>query len=453
MCFVYWLNPKTSSRAEWAWILSNGGTLRSQIMSHRPNSAENARADTPTASSKRTVAQTLGLEKWPGADMPGADRRGEDEGKGASTSTANPAVGAGVLALVVVSVGTILRLGMLALLAVVNDDNVWGLLNKWDAAHYVGIAAEGYFAGTIGDAPAEEIRLAFFPAFPMIMRVIHNLTGLDFALAGIIFNFLGTVCLARGIMALSARWGYGLKGQSAAAIVVTTAPMAIVFNMPYTEALFGALTIWALVALLDKRWWLAGVFIFALSFVRITAIALVAVFAISVLLHAWRSWKAWVALVVSPLPLVGYMWWASAQLDGVGGYFGTQDKHWNSGFDAGVATLKWVFQTLTSTENAGYLLTTLVIIGVPLALVVAWRRVDVGTWLFSLALSANVILSDGVMHSRPRLLLPAAVLFIPWAHAALRHLPRWVAWTCIGCWALFGTWLSAYMLAVFPWAI
>src|SRR5699024_6367746 len=84
------------------------------------------------------------------------------------------------------------------------------------------------------------------------------------------------------------------------------------------------------------------------------------------------SWKAWVALVVSPLPLVGYIWWASAQLDGVGGYFGTQDKHWNSGFDAGVATLKWVFQTLTSTENAGYLLTTLVIIGVTFALVVAW---------------------------------------------------------------------------------
>src|SRR5699024_6523222 len=105
---------------------------------------------------------------------------------------------------------------------------------------------------------------------------------------------------------------YGLKGQCAAAIVVPTAPLAIVFNMPYTEALFGALAIWALVALLDKRWWLAGECIFVLSCVRIVAIALVAVFALAFLLLACRSWTAWVAVVVSPLPLVGYIWWAPA---------------------------------------------------------------------------------------------------------------------------------------------
>lgn len=417
-------------------------------MNDRPTAAQTAHIDAgPDTKSASKVARVLALDKWPGAAA------------GASTSSLARSTSAWswgwgwILALIIVSVGTMARLAVLAVLAAVNDDNVWGLLNKWDAAHYVDIARAGYFSGTIGGVSAEEIRLAFFPAFPMIMRVISNLTGVDYAIAGMIFNFFATVFLARGVMALTARWGYGIKEQSAAAVVVTMAPMSIVFNMPYTEALFGALAIWALVALVDKRWWMAGVIICALAFVRITAIALVAVFALMVLLHARSSLKAWLALVISPLPLIGYIWWASQQLEGVGGYFGTQEKHWNSGLDFGQATARWIFETLTSADNTGYLLSTMVLLGVPFALILAWRRVDIGTWLFSLALAANVILSDGVMHSRPRLLLPAAVLFIPWAQGALKHLPGWAAWTLIIGWAAFGTWFSAYMLAVFPWAI
>ena len=416
-------------------------------MSQGPIQSEPSASTAPPGDtqSRRSLARTLGLHRWPGFGPGTAGQK--------SIKSTGPSALGWVISLCIVLVGTVLRIIMLALLALVNEDNVWGLLNKWDAVHYVDIASEGYFTGTIGGDPAEEIRLAFFPAFPMIMRVVNTVTGMDFALAGILFNFAATVFLAAGIMALTARWGYSLKGQSAAASVVTTAPMSIVFNMPYTEALFGALAVWALVALVDRRWLMAGGIIFALSFVRITAIALVAVFGFMVLIYARKSLKAWLALVISSVPLFGFIWWASSQLGQVGGYFGTQNKHWNSGFDFGLATFKWIVQTLTSTETAGYLLTTMVIIGVPIALILAWRRVDVGTWLFSLALSANVILSDGVMHSRPRLMLPAAVLFVPWAWGAFRHLPQWVAWVLLSCWALFGTWFSAYMLTVFEWAI
>ena len=392
--------------------------------------------------SESSVIRVLGLNKWPGVrEEHAAPRR------------LNLSAFAWVIAVGIVFLGTLLRLIMLGVLAIVNEDNLWGLLNKWDAAHYVDIAQEGYFSGTIGEDPAQEIRLAFFPAFPMIIRVIHVVTGIDYALAGILFNLVATVFLAAGVMALVSRWGYGLAGQSAGAIVVTTAPMSIVFNMAYTEALFGALVVWALVALIDRRWLVAAGIIFALSFVRITAIAMVAVFGVMVLIYARKNLKAWIGLVLSPLPLLGYLIWASGHLEHVGGYFGTQEKHWNTGFDFGAATLHWIITTLTSTETAGYLLSTLVIVGVPFALILAWRRVDVATWLFSLALSANILLSDGVMHSRPRLMLPAAILFIPWALGALRLLPKWVAWLLLTCWALFGSWFSAYMLAVFPWAI
>ena len=57
------------------------------------------------------------------------------------------------------------------------------------------------------------------------------------------------------------------------------------------------------------------------------------------------------------------------------------------------------------------------------------------------------------MHSRPRLLLPAALVLMPWAVRAVRSLRPAVAWTLVGAWALLGAWVSAYMLVVFEWAI
>ena len=38
----------------------------------------------------------------------------------------------------------------------------------------------------------------------------------------------------------------------------------------------------------------------------------------------------------------------------------------------------------------------------------------VEVWWFAAALLATVLLSDGIMHSRPRLLLPAVLLLLPW---------------------------------------
>ena len=152
---------------------------------------------------------------------------------------------------------------------------------------------------------------------------------------------------------------------------------------------------------------------------------------------------------------MGYLAWANAHLGDVGGYFGTQQEHWNSSFDFGVSTVKWVWTQATTADNAGYLLSCLAIVAAPLLLAATWRRVPWPVWLFVAALIANVLLSDGIMHSRPRLLLPAVVLAIPYVAQAVTG-PRRVrrgAWCAVAAWVLFGAWFSAYMLAVFEWAI
>ena len=351
-------------------------------------------------------------------------------------------------AALVALLGAALRVGVLAAVAVVQDDSLWGLLNKWDAKHYVEIARGGYFGADIStDGPVHETTMAFFPGFPFLVRIVSSLLGAGVAGTAIVLNVLFSVALAAGVMALAARMGKGKRAQVLSAVVVTGVPMSIVFTMPYTESLFGALAIWAVVALVDERWWAAAAFVFLAGLVRLTAVDLVAVFALMVLLRARRDWRAWAAVVFSTVPLAGYLWWSSSHLKEAGGYFGIQKEHWNSGFDGGKATAVWLWETLSGATNGGYLLSAGVMIAAPVFLVLAWHRLPLAAWLFSAVLMANVLLSDGIMHSRPRLLLPAVIVLLPWVKKGASASAAALAW------AVFGAWFSAYMLGVFEWAI
>jgi len=295
--------------------------------------------------------------------------------------------------------------------AAAQDDKLWGLLNKWDAKHYVEIARGGYFGADIStDGPVHETTMAFFPGFPFLVRGLSSIFGTDEAGTAIALNVLFSIALAAGVMALAARMGMGKWAQVLSAVMVTCAPMSIVFSMPYGAAFF-------------------------------------AVFAFMVLLRARKNWRAWAAVVFSVVPLVGYLWWSSSHLKEVGGYFGIQKEHWNSSFDGGKATVIWLWETLSGATNGGYLLSAGVMIAAPVFLVLAWRRLPLAAWLFSAVLMANVLLSDGIMHSRPRLLLPAVIVLLPWVKKGTS------ASVAVGAWALFGAWFSAYMLGVFEWAI
>lgn len=357
------------------------------------------------------------------------------------------------LATLVAVVGTAVRIAVLNVIAAVNDQELWDRLTSWDSKYYLEIARVGYFDADIRtDGPVYETTMAFFPGFPMLLRVL-GWTGIILEVAALIVNTLLTVAMAAGVMALAQRLGAGRRGQCAAAIVVSSAPMSTVFSMPYTEALFGALLVWGLVALDDRAWWRAGAFGFALSFVRLTSVDFLAVFALWVLIYGRRSWQAWLSLIVAALPLPAYLLWTQRYLAEAGGYFGIQTKHWHSTFDWGSATVRFVWEVLTEKNDVGYLLSVLVILGVPVLLVAAWGRLNPVAWWFSAALCANVLLSDGIMHSRPRLLLPAIILALPWAVRAAEALRPRELWLACSAWVLCSAWFSAYMLVVFEWAI
>ncbi|AGF71325.1 GPI mannosyltransferase 2 [Corynebacterium halotolerans YIM 70093 = DSM 44683] len=378
--------------------------------------------------------------------------------------TAHGAAGAGVdkrldardwlAAALVAVVGTLIRVGVLGLFARANDEGTGGLLASWDTRYYLAIAEHGYFDADLDtDGPVHEYTLAFFPGFPALVRLVHELTRLDYAAAAVLLNILLTIVMTAGGMALAARMGAGRAGRTGAAVLVSSAPMAVTFTMPYTEALFGALAFWALVALIDRRWWPAAGLILLAGLTRLTAVDLVLVFAVVVLLRARGDRRAWAALAVSPLSFLGYLAFANFHTRDAGGYFGIQEAGWGSRFDFGAATVRWMVEVLLTGRDPGYFLTVGVMVAAVIALVPGWRRVPWEIWLFCAALTANVLLADGIMHSRPRLLLPAVIILLPWVLRGARKLSRgWQAAVAAG-WVIFGAWFSGYMLTVFEWAI
>lgn len=363
-----------------------------------------------------------------------------------------------VIATILFAVTSAIRLGTLRLLT--SAHSFTDVLQQWDALHFVDIAQYGYFSSDGQGGPEPDVfqqRLAFFPGLPALIQQVHLLTGLGYVASGWLVVAIAGVVMTAGIMALAALLGAGYRGRILAGLLFLGAPMAVTFNMVYTEAPFLALCVWALIFMIQERWWQTTVLIYLLGFVRLTAIDLVATFAIIVLLYARTNWRAWLGVAVSGLSLITYIRFASASTQDIGGYFGMQSKGWNSTFDWGVATVDWVYSTLTEFNDIGYILSVVSIIGAPIAMLIAFRRLPWALWVFGTGITANVLLSDGIMHSRPRLLLPALLLLLPvvlW----LEKLSRRVGWHTVWVvpavlWFAFGTCFSVFMLVFFEWAI
>jgi hypothetical protein len=119
----------------------------------------------------------------------------------------------------------------------------------------------------------------------------------------------------------------------------------VVLSMVYTEALFCAVAVWALVVLLDGHWIRAGLLCLAAGFVRSTAAALVVAIlaaALVALCQRRSSWRTWVGLALAPLGLVGYLGWVVRYTGYPDGWFRAQRLGWNTQFDYGSATWQFI---------------------------------------------------------------------------------------------------------------
>lgn len=168
------------------------------------------------------------------------------------------------------------------------------LWDHWDTSHYIGIAAEGYTS--VGD---ERLRLVFFPLYPLLMRLVSPLTGGDLFLSGVAIS-LACACVSA---ALICELGYMHGGRETAALSVVyflLDPMSVFLGCCYTESLFIALTLAAILLLRRGHPWLMALCGAASALTRMPGVILAGL-PIIALLGKWgrrevSARDAWVCL-------------------------------------------------------------------------------------------------------------------------------------------------------------
>ncbi len=197
---------------------------------------------------------------------------------------------------------------------------VWG---RWDAVHYLQIATQGYW-GT---------NMAFFPLYPLLIRLIGSLAG-NHLIAGLLIS---NACFFFGLLYLYKllEREYDRAVARRAIFYVSIFPTAVYFAAVYTESLFFMLTVASFYYMRARHWWIAGFVGFLAALTRVEGILLVVPFVMEWFAarkvdgDAKPSDLAAAALI--PLGLAAYMaylWVLRA--DAL--YFSHVQIHWNRHF-------------------------------------------------------------------------------------------------------------------------
>jgi hypothetical protein len=183
-----------------------------------------------------------------------------------------------------------------------------------DAAHYMGIAQDGYQRIPFDVTDRRSQEFAFFPLHPLLLWTLRHLTK-DPVLWGAalsnLFFFLALILLYK----LTLTFGYDESVARRTLFYLAAFPVSYFFSAPFTESLFVLLTVASFYAARREQWWAAGMFGLFASATRLTGVLLLP----ALLVLSWQMYRSlpirkvlWLLLV--PCGLFSYMfytWWLS----------------------------------------------------------------------------------------------------------------------------------------------
>ncbi|MER7280948.1 mannosyltransferase family protein [Dactylosporangium sp. NPDC000244] len=356
------------------------------------------------------------------------------------------------------------RLVQLALLWWMSpDDKIRDRLLAWDGGHFVRVAEEGYPTGYSydGEGHLTGNGLAFFPGYPMTVRLVHLITRLDYGTAAITVSWIAGGVAAVLLCALGTRL-YDERTGLALTALFCVQPMSMALSMGYSEALFTAFVVGMLLCAHRGAWLLAGVLGLAAGLTRPTgaaaAIAL-AVAAVIAIVNKRRAaagdgvWKPILGAVVALAGVPAYLLWVGLRVGDLRAWFDIQTAGWGTTFDYGDSTLTFLRDAFKAGDGWIQVSIAWMLIGVVILAVVALvRRVWPPLAVYGLIVLVLVLGQAGYYHSKPRLLVPALLILVPPAVALGRARPRTAALVLAACGA-FGLWYGSYLITVWHYAI
>lgn len=290
------------------------------------------------------------------------------------------------------------------------------VLTSWDGIWYLRIVRRGYPdyvpSGITYDDP--EARVAFFPMYPWLVRVVDRvLPGGDTFAALFVNLVLGAVFIV--LVGLLARHWFGDRAARPAMVVMAFFPGSFVLSFAYSEALLLTLAAACLLALSHERWVAAGLFAAIGTATRPNGIALVAATLVAAVITVRRTrrWSALIAPLIAPLGFLGYQWWIDRHAGESRVWFRVQGEAWKEGASFGLTAIRNTLEAFTKPLTSPTDLITAVAFLATIAVVwIAWRvRLPLPAVAYSAVIVALMLLPATVT-ARPRFLFTAFPLFI-----------------------------------------
>ncbi|MPZ72730.1 MAG: DUF2029 domain-containing protein [Nitriliruptorales bacterium] len=316
------------------------------------------------------------------------------------------------------------RVLSLAVIAIANHlreegDRVVDVLHRWDGNWYLE-AAGGYGYPDLTAVDIGQIDIAFFPLFPLLIRATGTVTGLSLVHAGIF------VTAVSGVLSIVAIWLLvhrvsGAAVADRAAVLVAFFPGSVALTLLYSEGVMMAAAAAALLALLQRRWVLAGVLGAVASATRPNgiAVALACAVAAAFAMRDRRDWRALAAPVIAPMGMVGYLVWLWAWTGSADVWFRVQREGWGERIDFGRSTMRDLRLYARLPDDLDFLdipfifhmrVVGLVFLVAAVVLMVRWRPPAV-LWAYSIGVMAPSLLSY-TLGARPRFIFTAFPLVV-----------------------------------------
>ncbi|MFD8388974.1 glycosyltransferase family 39 protein [Streptomyces sp. NPDC059680] len=303
---------------------------------------------------------------------------------------------------------------------------VKNLAHSWDSRWYLHIAAQGY-GHKIWITPQGAVQSdwAFFPLYPGLIRALTTVLPFTPGQAALLISWIAAGVAAYGVYAI----GHLLYGRGVATALVAlwaAMPHSVELTIAYTESLFAALAIWSLYCVLKSRWLWAGALAALAGLSRPSGFAVAGAVCIAAAYEVVRQRgrapaSVWAGAVLAPLGWLGYVLWVGSQTgDLLGGYFKVQSA-WDSRFDFGVGSARFLKALLLHGGGAVYPAAVVIVAaGVLLFALLCLERAPLALVVFAGVLVLLVVGGSGSFSSKPRFLMPAFPLLIPMARALTR---------------------------------
>jgi hypothetical protein len=195
-----------------------------------------------------------------------------------------------VKVLVIFVASRIVTTSILLAFAAAQPQNAWtsahpdyfSFAKMWDGHWYYIIAAVGYpteLPLTI-DGHVGESAWAFMPAYPSLVRLLMAITGLDFAVLGVVVSVAfaaGAALMFYRLMSLVLPGGTALFSV----VLFCVAPLSPILQVSYAESMHAFLLVLALYLLVQRRYWMLVPVVAVMSLTRPSGLA----FALAMGLH------------------------------------------------------------------------------------------------------------------------------------------------------------------------